>query len=84
MSSDNLIRMANRIGDFFQALPDRDEALEGIANHIHKFWEPRMRRQLLAWLDTHPEGLTDDGLDLHPIVVRAVSANRVRLTPQPS
>lgn len=44
----NLIRMANSIGDFFEALPDRDEAVEGIALHIRKFWVPDMRRQLLA------------------------------------
>ena len=31
MDADNLIRMANRIGEFFEAMPDRDEALNGIA-----------------------------------------------------
>ena len=51
MDADNLIRMANRIGDFFEAMPDREEALEGIATHIRKFWEPRMRRQFLQALD---------------------------------
>ncbi len=48
MDTANLVRMANRIGDFFEAMPERDEALVGIAQHIQKFWEPRMRRQLLA------------------------------------
>ena len=43
MDVDNLIHMANRIGEFFQAMPDRAEAVEGVATHIHKFWEPRMR-----------------------------------------
>jgi len=47
----NLIRMANRIGDFFAAMPEREEALHDIAEHIRKFWEPRMRRELLAALD---------------------------------
>ena len=51
MDTVNLVRMANRIGDFFEAMPERDEALEGIAQHIQKFWEPRMRRQLLAAID---------------------------------
>lgn len=31
MDVSNLIRMANRIGEFFEAMPDRDEALHGIA-----------------------------------------------------
>lgn len=69
MDSDNLVRMANRIGDFFEAQPDRDEALEGIASHIRKFWEPRMRRQLLATLDTGQHQASE-------IVVRAVSRFR--------
>ena len=59
MDSANLIRMANRIGDFFEAMPDRAEALEGIAVHLKKFWEPRMRREFLALVDGQSEGLSD-------------------------
>ena len=52
--------MANRIGEFFQAMPDRAEALQGVATHIRKFWDPRMRRELLAYLDQHAgEGLSE-------------------------
>lgn len=54
MDANNLIRMANRIGEFFEAMPDREEALHGIAEHIHKFWEPRMRGRIQTVLD-HPE-----------------------------
>lgn len=46
MQANNLIHMANRIGEFFEAMPEREEALHGVAEHIQKFWEPRMRRQL--------------------------------------
>ncbi|AOB29999.1 formate dehydrogenase [Bordetella sp. H567] len=77
----NLIRMANRIGDFFDAMPDRPEAVEGVANHIQKFWEPRMRVQLLAFLDRHPDGIDGD-VRLSPIVLEAVNGNRERLTPR--
>ncbi len=51
MHDDNLIRMANQIGTFFASMPDRKEALEGTASHLRKFWEPRMRRALLARID---------------------------------
>lgn len=51
MHIDSLVRMANQIGAFFEAMPDHAEALEGIAQHIGKFWEPRMRRALLAYVD---------------------------------
>ena len=71
MTSSNLITMANRIGEFFEAMPDRDEALEGVAQHIQKFWEPRMRRQLRAGLlnDTTRQQLKPivcEALERHP------------------
>ena len=70
MDTANLVRMANRIGDFFEAMPERDEALEGIAEHIRKFWEPRMRRQLLAAV----EG--GEAVELQDIVRSAVERHR--------
>jgi len=80
MDTGNLVRMANRIGDFFEAMPDRAEALDGVAGHIRKFWEPRMRSQLLDFLAQHPDG--DAGnVRLHPLVLEAVAANREALTP---
>ncbi|CAB3630762.1 MULTISPECIES: formate dehydrogenase subunit delta [Achromobacter] len=80
MEIGNLIRMANRIGQFFEAMPDRPEALEGVANHIHKFWEPRMRNELLNFLEQNPDG-DAGGERLHPLVLEAVTQNRQRLTP---
>ena len=70
MDTDNLVRMANRIGDFFVAMPDRQEALEGIAQHIKRYWEPRMRRQLLAHLDVH------QGAGLDPVILTALQQHR--------
>ena len=51
MNSDHLIRMANQIGVFFESMPDRAEAQEGLANHLKKFWDPRMRRAFLQLVD---------------------------------
>lgn len=53
MDADNLVRMANRIGQFFEAMPDAAEAAENVAQHLKKFWDPRMRRALLAHVDRH-------------------------------
>lgn len=70
MDPQRLVHMANQIGAFFQTEPDRALALEGIAGHLKRFWEPRMRSQLLAWLDEHQgEGLTE-------LVLEAVRTNR--------
>ena len=53
---------------------------EGVANHIHKFWEPRMRTQLLDFLAGQPDGEAGQET-LHPLVREAVLQNRDRLTP---
>ncbi|MDE1183566.1 formate dehydrogenase subunit delta [Paraburkholderia sp.] len=78
MNDDNLIDMANRIGDFFASMPDHDEALAGIADHIKRFWEPRMRRALLNTLDVAPEALN---VPMTPIVRETLSAHREMLMP---
>jgi formate dehydrogenase subunit delta len=60
MDPQRLIHMANQIGAFFSAEPDRTVALTGIAGHLERFWDPRMRREILAWVDEHGgEGLTE-------------------------
>jgi formate dehydrogenase subunit delta len=78
MDAQRLIRMANQIGEFFEAEPDRAAALEGIAGHITRFWDPRMRRELLRWMDQH------DGQGIRPLVADAIRTYRTRLTPQPA
>ena len=50
-NNDNLVRMANQIGSFFESQPDRSEGLEGLANHLKKFWDPRMRKKLITMFD---------------------------------
>jgi formate dehydrogenase subunit delta len=47
-ASKHLVRMANDIGRFFRAEPEREDAIAGIANHIAKFWTKRMRDKLSA------------------------------------
>ncbi len=76
MDMQNLVHMANKIGDFFEAMPDREEALLGIAGHLHNFWEPRMRSQLLDYVDA------ENGKDLKPIVVTAIRTYRSKLVSQ--
>ena len=38
--------MANDIGNFFRADPDREEAIAAIAKHIGSFWTRSMRRKM--------------------------------------
>ncbi|GLU32397.1 formate dehydrogenase subunit delta [Trinickia caryophylli] len=76
MNEHHLIDMANRIGEFFESMPDRDEATAGIADHIRRFWDPRMRRVILAVLDDPAASAP-----LLPIVREALEHARAELTP---
>jgi formate dehydrogenase subunit delta len=61
MSGDtHLVKMANDIGNFFRSEPVHTEAVAGIANHISKFWTPRMREKLSAYLAEHGNAELDE------------------------
>ena len=49
MSLDKLVYMANQIGKFF-ASQGHEQAAAGTADHIKKFWDPRMRAAIFAHL----------------------------------
>jgi len=70
-----LIKMANDIGTFFEIDKDTVRGAAGVADHIRKFWDPRMRRQILAHF--HEQG----GEGLRPIVLEAFRAHASELTP---
>ncbi|AHG47156.1 formate dehydrogenase subunit delta [Rhizobium leguminosarum bv. trifolii CB782] len=73
-----LVYMANQIATFFKSQP-ASEAVEGVANHINKFWEPRMRRQLFEILETEENGLDALVLQAAPMIRKpAAEANQVR------
>jgi formate dehydrogenase subunit delta len=65
MSIERLVEMANQIGRFFEAQPDRHEAITGIADHLKRFWDPRMREAIVAHLQGGGSGLRE-------IVIEAV------------
>lgn len=56
MQIEKLVYMANQIGKFF-AIQGEEAAVAGIADHLRKFWDPRMRAQILAHLDAGGAGL---------------------------
>jgi formate dehydrogenase subunit delta len=65
MDNSNLIKMANNIGAFFKSEPDRALAISGVEQHIRNFWEPRMRKQIVQYVQ-------QDGTELLDIVAEAV------------
>ena len=57
-SADRLVTMANQIGRFFS--PQREgDAVAAIADHLQKFWDPRMRTAIIAHLERGGEGLEE-------------------------
>ena len=73
MSPEKLAYMANQIGKFF-AHQKHDLAVASIATHLRQFWDPRMRRDILAHFD-------DPEVRLDPTVREAVQQLR---TPAPT
>jgi formate dehydrogenase subunit delta len=58
MQTDDMIRMANQISDFFKSYTEK-EAIHGISDHISKFWDPSIRRDFLAHIDAGGAGFSD-------------------------
>jgi formate dehydrogenase subunit delta len=74
MKLEKLIAMANQIGAFFEAMPDREQAVADVASHLRRSWEPRMREQILASLGTADEA------QLKPLVREALWVLRLAQT----
>jgi formate dehydrogenase subunit delta len=55
-SADKLVKMANQIGKFFAAQRHSD-AVAGTAEHLKKFWDPRMRAGIIAHVEHGGDGL---------------------------
>lgn len=67
MLAEDLVWMANQIAHFFSPYPEED-AIEGVRDHLVKFWDPGMRKELLSIAS----GLTPTPTQLAPLVLRAV------------
>jgi formate dehydrogenase subunit delta len=59
-----MVNNANQIALYFANLP-RKEAVEGVRDHIEKFWERRMKDQLIDYV-------AQGGAGLHELVLEAV------------
>jgi len=66
MSPDKLVYMANQIGRFF-AHEGESQAVQSVATHLRKFWDPGMRSAIVAHVDA-------GGAGLDPVVRQAVGS----------
>jgi formate dehydrogenase subunit delta len=58
MSPEKLVYMANQIATFFKSQSGGQAAAQATLTHIEKYWEPRMRRALVAHMEGGGEGLS--------------------------
>ncbi len=68
MSPEKLVYMANQIGKFF-ANQGPEKAAAAVADHLRRFWDPRMRATIIAHLEA-------GGAGLDPAVKNAVTSLR--------
>ncbi len=59
MKIERLIKMANDISNYFNAEPDRKDAIDGVKNHITHSWEPRMRKAIIEYNQKDGSELTE-------------------------
>ena len=64
MKAEQMVHMPNQIALFFASYP-REEAVAGVPDHLKKFWERRMRQQIVEYV-------AQGGGGLHELVVEAV------------
>ena len=66
MQAEKLIKMANQVGDFYEAFPDQAEARQEIAGHLNKFWNLNMRQSIATYVKEK------QGAGLHARVIEAI------------
>ena len=71
-----LAAMAGQIADYFRAFPEA-EAAPGVADHIAKFWAPKMRASLIAFADGGKSGLDELALKAVAILKAQAEAKKV-------
>ncbi len=66
MQNETLIKMANQVGDFFGADPNKSQANLEIANHLNRFWTLDMRQQIAQYVaEQNGDGLACASSDCH-------------------
>ncbi|HXN09608.1 MAG TPA: formate dehydrogenase subunit delta [Steroidobacteraceae bacterium] len=51
MDIELLVTMANDVAAFFHAAAEPEQAARSVAAHLRNYWDPRMRRQIIDYVD---------------------------------
>jgi formate dehydrogenase subunit delta len=63
MNIDHMVKMANEISAFFISESKPGEASAEVAGHLRRYWEPRMRKQIIEHYHNGAAGLEDVARD---------------------
>jgi formate dehydrogenase subunit delta len=78
MNIDLLIKMTNEISEFFGTASEPDQAARDVAAHIRRYWEPRMRAQMLDYYEQR------QGAGLSELAKSGIAVLHAAARPQPS
>jgi formate dehydrogenase subunit delta len=62
MNPAQLTKMVNDIATFFEGESGPDKAVAEVASHMQRFWDPRMRREIVAHYAKGGDGLSEIAL----------------------
>jgi formate dehydrogenase subunit delta len=73
MNTEKLVRMANQIADNFDYGSDRNRAVDGVLDHLTRFWTPEMKQAIVEYQRKGPSGAqSSDDSGLNEIASGAV------------
>ena len=70
MNRQHLVKMLNEISTFYVSQGDLEEAAAHVESHVARFWEKRMRNQIIDYLRGGGEGLSDASRAAVALLVR--------------
>ncbi len=76
VQANKLVRMAQQIADNNSFTPDVDVVAAKVAEHIQKFWDPRMKQQIIDYASS-------DEAQVTKVVAKAISQITVNTSPAP-
>jgi formate dehydrogenase subunit delta len=85
-TTDRLVYMAHQIARNLATLGEA-RAIEAVAEHLLRFWDPRMKAQIIAIAHAQPERLSPVVAGAVAIMARAAPADRTgatQFTPTPA
>jgi formate dehydrogenase subunit delta len=82
MNSHHLVKMINEISAFWQAEAGPENAATAVATHLRRYWDPRMRREIIAHYRGGAGGLCDIARDA--VALLAEHVPEAKTSPPPA